>query len=196
VSPKGGDSDWFESRSAYFMAAKQWGIVWRQQLGQPECPYVERWALYLGPLGSIRLHHWLASDDTRSKHDHPSDFITLVLKGRYEDHVSRPGPCYGCYGGDPEYTPCCCDYEHGERGIVWRDEVEQMTPGTLRYRKAEHRHTVVIPEGETCWTLLYFRTPRRRWGFLVDKGMKGPNPIRRWVKANKYFLKYGDHPCE
>lgn len=39
----------------------------------------------LGRLGSLRLHHWLASDDHRALHDHPSDFITLVLKGRYDD---------------------------------------------------------------------------------------------------------------
>lgn len=62
------------------------GLTWRQPLGRPECPYMYRWALSLGPKGpSLRLHHWIRSDDKRFKHDHPADFITLVLKGSYTD---------------------------------------------------------------------------------------------------------------
>lgn len=56
-----------------------------EKLGRPECPYLIRWAINFGPLGSLRLHHWIRSDDKRAKHDHPSDFITLVLKGAYAD---------------------------------------------------------------------------------------------------------------
>jgi hypothetical protein len=37
------------------------------------------------PIGSIRLHHWLAPDDDRAKHDHPWSFTTFVLKGGYTD---------------------------------------------------------------------------------------------------------------
>lgn len=56
----------------------------RQRLGRPECPYMERWVLNLG-LFSIRLHHWFRSDDKRAEHDHPSWFLTLILKGSYTD---------------------------------------------------------------------------------------------------------------
>jgi hypothetical protein len=34
---------------------------------------------------SIRLHHFIASDDDRGFHDHPWWFVTLVLKGSYID---------------------------------------------------------------------------------------------------------------
>lgn len=61
------------------------GLTWRQELGDPTCPYAKRWVINCGPLGSLRLHHWLSSDDKRAKHDHPSDFITLILKGSYVD---------------------------------------------------------------------------------------------------------------
>lgn len=60
-----------------------------EKLGKPECPYLRRWVLNLG-LFSIRLHHWLASDDGRNFHDHPWWFITLILKGSYTD-VSPQG---------------------------------------------------------------------------------------------------------
>lgn len=45
---------------------------------------MRRWVINFG-LFSIRLHHWYRSDDKRAEHDHPSWFITLVLKGSYTD---------------------------------------------------------------------------------------------------------------
>lgn len=42
------------------------------------------------PWFSLRLHHWLHSDDARHFHDHPWWFYTLVLKGGYTD-VSPAG---------------------------------------------------------------------------------------------------------
>ena len=59
-------------------------IFWGQELGKPECPYIQRWVLDFGPF-SIRLHHWLTSDDQRHFHDHPWWYLSLVLKGSYID---------------------------------------------------------------------------------------------------------------
>lgn len=46
--------------------------------------YVRRWYVET-PLGSIRLHHWIHSDDDRAFHDHTWWFITFVLWGGYTD---------------------------------------------------------------------------------------------------------------
>lgn len=113
---------------------------------------MERWVLNVG-LFSIRIHHWRSSDDGRFFHDHPWNFITLVLRGSYVD-VSTSGR-------------------------------ESMTLGTIRYRSATHAHTTeVAPSG--CWTIVLTGPVVRRWGFWVKD---------RWVKANKFFLTYGHHPC-
>lgn len=64
-------------------------IEWNQLLGKPECPYIRRWVVDFGPF-SIRLHHWLSSDDQRNFHDHPWWYLSLVLKGSYQD-VSPQG---------------------------------------------------------------------------------------------------------
>jgi hypothetical protein len=64
-------------------------IIWRERLGRPECKYVVRWVVDFG-LFSIRLHHWLSSDDQRHMHDHGWGFYTLVLMGAYTD-VSPQG---------------------------------------------------------------------------------------------------------
>jgi hypothetical protein len=58
-------------------------------LGRKECPYLKRWCINFIAF-SIRLHHWIASDDDRFQHDHPWAFITFVLKGGYTD-VSPQG---------------------------------------------------------------------------------------------------------
>ena len=59
-------------------------FIWNQKLGREECPYMRRWVIDLY-FFSIRLHHWMASDDQRHYHDHPWDFISLILKGGYMD---------------------------------------------------------------------------------------------------------------
>jgi len=55
-------------------------IRWNEKLGPQECPYIQRW-VWATPWFSIRLHHWLHSDDLRHPHDHPWDFVAIVLKG-------------------------------------------------------------------------------------------------------------------
>ena len=61
---------------------KKFQIRWKEALGRPACPYLYRWTiLFFG--FSVRLHHWLKSDDRRFFHDHSSDLISFILKGRY-----------------------------------------------------------------------------------------------------------------
>ena len=61
---------------------KPFQIRWREVMGDPDDPYLIRWmVLFFGY--SIRLHHWMGSDDTRYFHDHATDLISVILKGRY-----------------------------------------------------------------------------------------------------------------
>lgn len=179
---------WFESHSAYLV---ELGFTWRQQLGRPECPYMERWVLNLGRLGSIRLHHWIRSDDKRAKHDHPADFITLVLKGSYEDWGWHDESHNSSHKEDGVWI-CnqCGQYIAGDVGN--RSLIELMTPGRIRKRSAEHRHTVAVAPGG-CWSLVYFFPDRRNWGFWTRR--KDTRKFR-FRKANKYFLENGHHPCD
>lgn len=59
-------------------------VRFNEKLGLPSCPYVIRWRIET-PWFSIRLHHWLAPDDDRAKHDHPWSFTTFVFWGGYTD---------------------------------------------------------------------------------------------------------------
>lgn len=60
-------------------------ITWGQELGLEECPYAKRWILDLHYF-SIRMHHFMHSDDPRHLHDHPWWYLTIVIRGGYTDH--------------------------------------------------------------------------------------------------------------
>lgn len=157
-------------------------------IGPPECPLMHRWTLASRFGRKVILHHFLPNATDAVPHDHPASFVTIVLRGGYDDYV----PCPRCKGwervDDPEllalyeaqggpnmddedalrrhqcWMPCpeCMTSEVGPTGLVIGD---RMRAGMVRRRAAEHTHiTTVGPRG--CWTLVVMGRKRRRWGFL------------------------------
>lgn len=61
---------------------KPFQIRWKEAMGDEKDPYLYRWTFIFFNF-SIRLHHWIRSDDSRFFHDHACDFISIVLKGEY-----------------------------------------------------------------------------------------------------------------
>jgi len=55
-----------------------------ESLGRSECPYLHRWMLIFCGY-SIRLHHWIKSDDRRYFHDHSCDLVSIIIKGVYNN---------------------------------------------------------------------------------------------------------------
>lgn len=131
--------------------------------------YLRRW--YLTPqMWSRRvfLHQIMRSDDDRDPHDHPWNYLTVMLAGGYEERVYFP---------------------HTTRGYVNR-----MTPGRWAYYAAEHTHQLVVGPGKMVWTLVFAGRERRAWGFWIFNPY---NPRSdRWVghaeygadKAKEYHL--------
>jgi hypothetical protein len=64
--------------------SKWFQIRWAEKLGFPEHPYLIRWTLILCGY-SIRLHHWIKSDDRRFFHDHSCDLVSIIIKGQYKN---------------------------------------------------------------------------------------------------------------
>jgi len=67
---------------AGFKPFKPFQIRWKEGFGDPDRPYLYRWSIIFFNF-SIRLHHWIRSDDTRYFHDHACDLISIILKGKY-----------------------------------------------------------------------------------------------------------------
>jgi hypothetical protein len=147
------------------------GIIWGQELGDPECPYMKRWVLNFGKF-AIRLHHWIGSDDPRNMHDHAWGFWTFVIKGGYSDVTE----CRNCLGIQPESCMFNCNNGRLE---------EHLGRWSLKYRPPNHKHTVQTdPSG--AWTILLNGPHVRKWGFWVDG---------KFMKVRRYFDKFGHHPC-
>ena len=69
---------------SYNQFGKLFQIRWKEKLGLPECPYLYRWTLIFFGY-SIRLHHWIKSDDRRFFHDHSCNLISMIIKGTYKN---------------------------------------------------------------------------------------------------------------
>jgi hypothetical protein len=126
---------------------------------------MRRWAIET-PWFSLRLHHWIRSDDKRHLHDHPWAFWTFVLKGSYID-----------VSGDEWTSRYPNDFPA---------DLENVRRFHLYFRPASHRHYVEVPAGG-CWTLVLTGPKVRYWGFWV----RG-----KFRKANGYFKEHGSHVCD
>lgn len=66
---------------------------------------------------------------------------------------------------------------------------EVLRAGSFAFRRAEHRHTV---RTTGVWTLLVTGPEKRTWGFWVKNKIGG----MKFLRARRYFWKYGHHPCD
>lgn len=168
---------------------KNFQIRWKEKLGLQDNPYLIRWTfLFFGY--SIRIHHWLKSDDNRFFHDHSADLISVVLKGHYwnvtpfdpnknpSEEVDRVFFSFGetSIGGVGENK----DFHYVE-GIFNSVKNFFHMRNSIWFSKAEDRHYLKIPK-EGAWTLMFEGRPRQKWGFFV-KGHK--------LRPLEYFHRYG-----
>jgi hypothetical protein len=164
-------------------------LGWRHELlgEDPTCPYLERWIFNTG-LFAVRVHHFFRSDEDHV-HDHPWWFLTIVLRGSYDDWVSCDacggmglGPLEECETSPSVWRRHPCTVCGGKKQVIG----DRMRPGTIRYRSALHAHRVVT---EGVWTLCITGRKSRDWGFHTPLG---------WMRQRKYFREYQDrskHEC-
>lgn len=135
-------------------------IRWAEKLYQGKDHYLTRWTLVLFGY-SIRLHHWIGNDVGPHLHDHPFNFISILLKGGYTNITS-----------DQHYQDCPYHITFS------RKHIKALS---MWYANGERRHRLEIDSGG-AWTLLLCGRPYRKWGFWVNNHLW--RPLR-------YFYKYG-----
>lgn len=123
-------------------------------------PYLIRYTLFKCKWFAIRIHHILLSDDD-CLHDHPWDFVSIILKGGY----------YEKHDKDVVAINYPFVYPHSYRSKKW------YKIGNVLFRKAEWKHSLELRPGETCWTFVIMFKDKREWGFWTKKG---------WVKWSEY----------
>lgn len=176
---------------------RKFQIRWKEKLGDINDPYLIRWTfVFFGY--SIRIHHWIKSDDNRFFHDHASDLLSIVLKGHYwnvkpidpdknpSDMIKKP--IYATSNSMMWFirdligfmekrneNPCYVE------GIFnsWKNFFNMGR--SIWFSKATDRHYLKIPEGG-AWILMFEGKPYHKWGFYVNG--------HKW-RPLRYFHKYG-----
>lgn len=173
---------------------KRFQIRWAEKLGIPESPYLVRWTfIFFGY--SIRIHHWIKSDDNRYFHDHSANLLSIVLKGRYwnvkpYDNTKNPDELVYILAWNDKKG------KHLEKtknqnfcyveGIFnsFRNFIHMKD--SIWFSKAEDQHYLKIPKGG-AWTLMFEGKPRIKWGFFVNG--------KKW-RPLRYFHKFGIRQTE
>lgn len=142
-------------------------------IGGWDDPYLLRWYLIpRNPFFNIYLHKFLRDDDDRAMHDHPWHSLSIVLKGKYIEHINevktRKGKRLGVW---LEYTI----RTRVSGNIVFRKATHKHRIELYRYGQCEHKHHVkendcgaieIIP----AWTLFITGPKIREWGFWCPQG--------------------------
>ena len=154
---------------------KNFQIRWAEKLGFPDNPYLIRWTfIFFGY--SMRIHHWIKSDDNRYFHDHSANLLSIVLKGKY----------WNVKPYDPTKNPkdkvniVAFNEKQGKHLEIVENEKWCYVEGifnslknffhmnkSIWFSKAEDQHYLKIPEGG-AWTLMFEGRPRIKWGFFVN----------------------------
>jgi hypothetical protein len=135
-------------------------------IGPTDCPLMWRWTLLATRWGKVMVHRFVGGATDKDPHDHPAAFVTLVLRGGYDDVQ----PCSACEGGGEvgQVPGTWSDLGRGYTCGTCRgagEHVDVVRAPTLRHRPATHAHlTRVHPDG--ALTLVIMGRKVRAWGFL------------------------------
>jgi len=92
---------------------------------------------------NIFLHQFHKSDDP-ILHDHPWNYITIIVKGGYWEYV----------------------LDYNEHGHIIGEKKLWRGAGHIRRCPAESYHRIEIEPGVDCWTIFIPGIKRREWGFI------------------------------
>ena len=172
---------------------KPFQIRWAEKLGYPDNPYLVRWSFFFFGY-SIRIHHWIKSDDDRFFHDHSANLVSIVLKGHYWnvkpiDITKNPGDISVNNSGRTVIIDDCGTFfqepyntnHHYVEGIFNSFSTFLNMRKSIWYSKAEDLHYLRIPKCG-AWTLMFEGRPKQKWGFIVNG--------HKW-RPLRYFHKYG-----
>lgn len=101
------------------------------------------WRLYIlsTPWFGMMLHRIFREDNQRDLHDHPWNFLSIILLGWYSESYQLNG-------------------EHS---------VSFTTRRRWNYKRAEDRHSIRIVGRKPTWTLVFTGRRRRTWGFWIKR---------------------------
>lgn len=146
-----------EAKPWHYKLPKKWGFWERFLIGVEGDLYLDRLSLVRTPWFSIKLHRIYRPDRQRDLHDHPWNFLSLVLRGSYVEDVPCKNPA-------SPFTD--------SRRVRW-----------WNWKRAEDRHSIREVSRSPVWTLVFCGPKRREWGFWVENGTR----FVKWSDYEKLY---------
>ncbi len=106
-------------------------------------PYMVRYKIFRCPWFKIFVHHILRSDEDPELHDHPWNFVSLVLWSGYLEVLPARKM------GDP--LP-----------------VRRIRAGNVVRHRADDAHRLIL--NRPAWTFVIVTGKKRHWGFWTEDG--------------------------
>jgi hypothetical protein len=122
-------------------AARKLGDGW-EVIGPPACPILLRRTLLEGRLGKVLWHRFLPGASDKDPHDHPRSFVTVVLRGGYDD-IRLDGTVDQVYAPAIRYRPAT--HAHITKGgAPWRHHAGDHGAAAARVGLLAHGHVVAL----------------------------------------------------
>ena len=112
---------------------------------EPQATYMTRWRIVQTPWFGIYVHRFDGPDPRPTLHDHPWDFVSLVLRGGYWERV-------------PATT---------DPAVV---RLNVFSACAINRKRAEDVHWITKLLRFPTWTLVFVGRRRREWGYLDRDG--------------------------
>jgi hypothetical protein len=144
-------------------------LLGRDDINFGERVYMRRWLFpprwlkskFWRRLPGLRIHNIRESDGDRELHDHPFDFVSVVLKGGYWEHTAD--------GKQKFYGPGSILFRKAE--TLHRLELPmKWSLCDSPHCPYEGRHEAVTHECQDAWTFVLRGPIRRPWGFMTATG--------------------------
>lgn len=110
--------------------------------------YLRRWRIVQTPWFGIYLHKITMPDKDRDLHDHPWSFLSVVLRGGYDEQL----------GADP---------------VIGYTLVRTRSWLSVAFRRATDAHRIMRLHRTPTWTFVLVGRRRRSWGFYTPQGYVG-----------------------
>lgn len=140
----------------------RYNVVKVKTLYRDGIPYLIRYTLFTCRWFSIKIHKVLISD-TAELHDHPWDYVSIILYGGYWEHTEVMSKQY---------------FPHNK--IELKDTRKWYGPLSILIRNGNIHHRLELPEGKISVSLIFTSHKYKDWGFSTKDG----------YKSNKELLLY------
>lgn len=125
-----------------------WALFGRTHIpdrNAPDKEYLFRLRIIECPLFGVYLHKILRADSDPSPHDHPWNFVSIILKGGYLEFRQR------------------LDWLPGAFESRW------YLPKQINVVRDGDYHVILeLSDNKPVWSLLFVGRRKKSWGFLVD----------------------------